>query len=425
MNEIFLCHIWDYQIFNHKNLKTRSNKSLSIIFPGKKNNNTGPDYTDAVVNIDGIEWHGKIEVHVLSSDWERHNHQNNIQYNNVVLHVVWKDDKEIRRSCGGTLDVLELEAIVDLELARKSFFSSQDKGKIPCSSLVKNISSEIINSQIKISAQQRLESKAERIKDYFQESNENLEETLYLATAFSFGLKVNSEAFLKLSKILKLSSLKKCKNTIERESLLFGVSGLLPMNSEDEYIVKLLKTYDELLKKFNIQEKMESREWLFHRLRPSGFPTLRIAFFAEFVSYLEEIYLQIIENKITKETLQKVFDKIQLASFWNTHYTFLKSVEQTNFPGLEFINLVIINGIVPFIFFLGKIKKLDSFSDKAIGLLSSLPSEKNIVIKNLADLQIVPDSAFSSQGMIELYNNFCTQKRCLDCKIGMAILGKG
>ena len=96
MKERLLQYIWQFQYFNKNELATANNEPLNIISPGSYNNNQGPDFLSAKIKINNTVWAGNIEVHVNSSDWNLHKHSADDNYNNIVLHVVWLNDKEIK-----------------------------------------------------------------------------------------------------------------------------------------------------------------------------------------------------------------------------------------------------------------------------------------------------------------------------------------
>ena len=96
MKEAFLHHLWKYRKFNGaastSMLKTVCGKELQIVNTGSHNELSGPDFFNAQVRIDGQLWAGNVEIHIKSSDWYLHNHEQDAAYDNVILHVVWEDD---------------------------------------------------------------------------------------------------------------------------------------------------------------------------------------------------------------------------------------------------------------------------------------------------------------------------------------------
>jgi len=82
--------IWQQML--GKELTSSEDEIVSVIYPGRTNGDNGPDFRDAVIVNNSHLTKGDIEVHVKSSDWYRHEHHADAEYNNVILHVVmWHD----------------------------------------------------------------------------------------------------------------------------------------------------------------------------------------------------------------------------------------------------------------------------------------------------------------------------------------------
>ena len=108
MSEAFLHYIWQFQYFDKHELQTTSGDPIQIFNPGNRNSHAGPDFQNARMKIGGMEWIGSAEIHIQASGWIEHKHDRDEAYENVILHVVWKNDKGIRRSDGSLLPTLEL-----------------------------------------------------------------------------------------------------------------------------------------------------------------------------------------------------------------------------------------------------------------------------------------------------------------------------
>src|SRR5450631_2841507 len=100
MTERLLQFIWQYRYYNSHELSIESGDSLHILLPGKLNIHQGPDFLQAAIRLGNTLWSGNIELHLLGSDWEKHAHEQDPNYNNVILHVVWKDDRVAGRKAG-------------------------------------------------------------------------------------------------------------------------------------------------------------------------------------------------------------------------------------------------------------------------------------------------------------------------------------
>src|SRR5437879_4452885 len=115
MNESFLHYLWQFQYFEKKELFTSEEEPLTILKTGTLNSNAGPDFFNAKVKIGELEWVGNVEIHIKSSDWFAHHHEKDSAYDNVILHVVWHNDKPVVRN-GATIPTLELKDRVDPSL---------------------------------------------------------------------------------------------------------------------------------------------------------------------------------------------------------------------------------------------------------------------------------------------------------------------
>jgi hypothetical protein len=54
--------------------------------------------------------------------------------------------------------------------------------------------------------------------------------------------------------------------------------------------------------------------------------------------------------------------------------------------------------------------------------LEALPPEDNQVTRQWSALKLEKISGTESQGLIELYQSYCSRKKCLECRIGYLIL---
>jgi hypothetical protein len=131
-NEDFIHYTWQFQQFDKSNLKTTDGQLLNIIKPGYRNSNSGPDFENARVSIGQIEWAGKVEIHIKSSDWIKHQHQFDTAYENVILHVVWEHDEEVLRSDKTTIPTLEVKDLVYKDTLLKYENLLKNNTDIPC-----------------------------------------------------------------------------------------------------------------------------------------------------------------------------------------------------------------------------------------------------------------------------------------------------
>ena len=71
-----------------RSLRTTDGRRLKVVYPGRPAPGHGPDFRDAVIELQGRRVTGPVELHRTPSDWYAHGHDRDPAYDNVVLHVV-------------------------------------------------------------------------------------------------------------------------------------------------------------------------------------------------------------------------------------------------------------------------------------------------------------------------------------------------
>jgi hypothetical protein len=268
---------------------------------------------------------------------------------------------------------------------------------------------------------ERLEQKMQAITNLLNENNQHWEEAFYITLARNFGFGTNSQAFESLAKSIPLSTLGKHKDQIfQLEALLFGQAGLLNEAATDEYTTRLKQEYDFLKAKFAI-EPMEGSQWKLLRLRPDNFPHVRIAQFAALIHNSSKLFSKMVEYPDIVY-LRGIF-ACEPSEYWKTHYLFAhESAKKSKHLGMQSINVLLINTVIPFLFCYAFKKNIQDLKDKALQLLEQIPSESNAIITDWQKLGISSDTAYDSQALIQLKKQYCDEKKCLQCRIGHKVL---
>ena len=425
MSEAFLHYLWQFQYFDKHELQTTSGEPIQIFNPGIRNTHAGPDFHNARMRIGNMEWIGSAEIHIQSSGWMEHKHDRDPAYDNVVLHVVWKNDAPVRRNDGSILPTLELMNRID----QKFFLDYQrlvnSPETIPCSQFLRQVSEVTKVSMMDKVLLDRLESKALRIFEILHKNHNDWEETCYQLLARSFGYKINADPFQQLARLLPYKVLRKhADRLLHLEALLFGQSGFLEDNDADEYYNLLKREYNVLRQKYKLSERrLNKAQWKFLRLRPANFPTIRLAEFAALIFYTPSLFSTILEM----ETFAGLFAtfSVKQSEYWRRHYTFTKTAkEAVSSLGRSSVSTIIINVVVPLLVAYGKSRDDQRYIDRAIAILQETPPESNAIITQWKTSGLKCKTAFDSQALIELKNNYCAKKRCLDCKIGVSLINQ-
>ncbi|MFY7786647.1 MAG: DUF2851 family protein [Thermoflexibacteraceae bacterium] len=423
MNEAFLHYIWQFQYFNSQNLQTTQKEPLQILKAGYWNTDSGADFQQAEVLIDGIRWVGSVEIHLNSTDWQTHQHSQNNRYNNVILHVVWRDNSQqtAKRPDGSMIPTLVLEGRVKLEVLEKYHEYINSQHDIPCEKQWETVSNLQKMSMLDYVLAQRLQKKAEKLTALLEAQTGDWEETTYQWLAQSFGFKVNNEAFLALAQATPYRIFQKNKDDLTTiEALLFGQASLLPQNPTDDYSKNLVEKYNYLRHKYSLTP-IAAAHWKFMRLRPANFPTVRIAQLAALLYQQSHWFSALLAIEDIKQMQQ--FFKLQQSAYWQAHYDFGKTASQISHElGKESINNLIINTVAPLLAAYSQQQDNELFMERALTLLEGLPAEHNKITQRWEDVGLTIGTAFDSQATIELYNEFCTKKRCLQCRIGKELI---
>lgn len=421
--ERFLHYIWQFQLFEHQELQTNDGEPIQIIHTGLLNHHSGPDFSDARIEIGKTLWAGHVEIHKKSSDWLQHQHQEDAAYDSVILHVVYEYDQPIYRQDGTIIPTLELKGKIAKNYIKKYWLLLQNQQWIPCQAQFKGVLEFPIRFSLWLDRLviERLEQKTKPIHQLLEQNNNNWEQTFYQFLARGFGAKVNADTFEQLAKSIPLLVLSKHKNNLAQlETLLFGQAGLLEQDFEEEYPLALKKEYNFLQKKYKLTP-LQASSWKFGRIRPANFPTIRIAQFAKLIQQSTHLFSKILAAATVKD-IHELFS-LKLQDYWLTHYQFDKETKQRNKSlGKNAIDLLLINTIIPFLFVYAKAKDDSSFQDKALNWLTQLPAEKNSLISNWEGLGLKIDSAQDSQALLQLKNVYCNEKRCLECTVGDLIM---
>ena len=83
-----LQRLWSLVATRQGPFVTRSGRRLEVLEPGEWNHGRGPDFRDAILEIDGERRHGDVELHFAERDWIRHGHHADPAFARVGLHVV-------------------------------------------------------------------------------------------------------------------------------------------------------------------------------------------------------------------------------------------------------------------------------------------------------------------------------------------------
>lgn len=417
IKEDLLHYVWKTKQIDLSDLKTVDGKEVEIKAFGIHNHDAGPDFSHGKVIIDGTQWVGNIEMHIRSSDWEKHSHDSDPAYDSVILHVVYDYDIPIYTTSEVEIPCIELRDRIKPALKNNYARLLQAETPIPCGHMLNRIDELTLTMWKDRLIAERLESKSQYIKGILTTTTYDWNETLYITLTRYMGSRVNTEAFESLALNLPHQILlKNADKLLSVEALLYGVGGMLEAGYKDSYFQSLQREYRFLAQKYTLTHIPPSM-WKFSKMRPANFPTVRIAQLAAILCETPRLFSRILEA----EDADAIFALLdgRASPYWDEHYRFdKKSISRAKNITPGFKALIAINVVAPILYLYGLEKDDSTYTDKAVRLLQSIKPEKNSIITKWNDLGIRVSSAMDTQAYIHLRKQYCDHRKCLSCSIG-------
>ena len=425
--EQLMHYVWHYRLLPSQDLLTTDNQTVEVIDKGLPNRDAGPDFFNAKIKIGGTLWVGNVEMHCRASDWLRHKHDQDAAYDNVVLHVVEKADMQICRTDGTPIPQLVLRISDHVRRNYQQLTSPPNLDCPACASIFPQLASLKIHNWLTALTYERLEQKVTAIQTRLNAVEQDWERAFFITLARSFGFGVNSDAFEQWARLIPVTILHKCRdNQMQIEALFLGSAGLLTDKSgmpypNDDYAQQLWKEYQFLCTKYTLP-RMGATETPITpckllRLRPNGFPHLRIAQMAALYTHKPFLFSELMEADTLSKALQLLHT--EAGTYWHTHLRLgIETKEAKRALSLFSLRLLVINTVVPFLYAYGKHRGKTELCERTIGFLEALPAEENHILRTWRGIGLHATHASDSQALIQLTNEYCHKQRCLYCNFG-------
>lgn len=414
MNERLLQYIWQHLLFQSHQLKDIDGQAIQVLHPGTLNTHEGPDFIAGRIKVNNVELVGNIEIHIQSSDWLAHQHQFHPAYQHIILHVVFINDMP---QSVGNFPTLEIGPHIPVDIIEQYQHLVTQPEPIACKNMLSQVPDIITKSWIERMLAERLQQKAEHWYQLFLQVNKDWRTTLYIKLAENFGFKVNAAPMQQLAQSIPLSLVEKIH--IHEDMLMalfFGQGNLLPKACKDTYVQNLLRHYTHLKHQYSLEPIHAT--WKFLRMRPANFPSIRIAQFASLMSKAHELFAALLSVRDYTQVVS-LFD-IAAPEYWDDRYTFKQSTSRKlrKHIGRSAIENILINTVAQFQYFYGIIFNDNQYKEQAIQLLQQIPAEKNAIISQWKATPLQASSAYDTQALLHLFQQYCIERRCLQCAIG-------
>ncbi|MCM1450366.1 MAG: DUF2851 family protein [Clostridiales bacterium] len=417
-------YLWQHKLQITPGMRTTDGRRLQVIDPGRLNSDSGPDFFNAKIRIDGELWIGNIEIHVRASDWYRHGHDKDRAYDSVILHVVGVDDRPVQVANGRVLPQVAMPCNPAFGQQYSALVGMSRDMNIPCHTVLRSMPSLKICDWLAAMGHERLHMKVDRVINMLHAMAGDWEETAYITIARALGFSTNSEPFERLARSMPLRYMRKHRDDVVMiESMLFGQSGLLDTVPEGNlYGKKLIDEYRFLASKFELRQP--GIQWKMSRMRPANLPHRRIALLARIITGNSSLLAGILSIGNLEQA--KSFFNRQLDGYWRQSFTF------KNYTGDEAgspvalshtsVESLIINVVAPLSYAWGQVRGDYKSMDRATELLQSLPPEHNRLTSPFENVGVKLSSALESQALIQVRSRYCEESKCLYCRVGHEML---
>lgn len=416
MPEILLHYIWQKRIWAGFPQTTTDGKPVEVVSVGQYNIHAGPDFSNAHIRINGQDWVGNIEIHVCASDWYKHRHHMDVAYDNTILHVVAKADKEVCNTHGERLPQCALQYPHGQDYLTQLLHSTEwhaSLSGIPdCGKQLLENPTLLTQDWKKNLLEQRLECKRQSITQLLGITQQSWAHAFYISLAHNFGFHTNGLPFEALALATPLSCLQKHRNSLfQLTAILLGQSGLLK-EGDSNYEPGLWEEYCFLQKKFSLQP-IEASMWKKARMRPQNAPEVRIRQFAHLIYQSEFLFAQLMEAQSTEKMVELLSLKYDNEDVYNR-------VQRPLPLGKNSIAILLINTVIPYKYAYTQHQHIED----AIEWLNNIPKEDNTIIRKWAMLGQDIRSAADTQALIHLYQNYCQPHLCFNCHVGYQVFGQ-
>ena len=417
--EKLLHYVWKYRLFPAK-MMTIEGTEIEVLDTGVENLDAGPDFVNAKIKMNSIVWAGNVELHSSASDWVRHKHHTDTAYNSVILHVVERMDSDCAvKTTGETIPHLLLSIPEKVQENYRYLISFDNEAA--CLPMLALLPPLLLTSWKDSLLVERLERKSAAINNLCIAFQDDWDAVFYTTLCRNFGFGLNSDAFEWLAKSLSYKIvLKHCDSVTDLEALLFGQAGFLEEGLREEYSRHLWERYLFFQHKYDLTP-LSSSLFKNARTRPQSLPYIRMAQLARILSRSRGLFSKVLEAE-QLSSLIPLFDT-SVSFFWKNHFTFRTFCDFSQHRiGASSLHILMINTVIPMRFAYYKRKKDNEKEEKTIAMLESLPPETNHITRMFAKGGIGCASAFDSQALIQLKNEYCDRKRCLQCRFGQKLL---
>ncbi len=459
--------IWYERLLRTDGLKTVSGKSLEIHGAGRWNESAGPDFLGADFSINGKRMRADVEVHVKSSDWEKHAHSKDFAYNGVALHVVMTNDDSQQYDTlhnGERTERFEMSSVLfpDFETIRQTLMPedypyNSEAGLGRCHEYLLNEDEDVVRQLLASGGRERMETKIRRLQR--QAGEGDLNQIFFQALMTAMGFKGNKTLFFLLAKrapIEELLGQSRHLATDDRieciQATLLHVAGLTPRSDDSaqlppdtiEYLNRINRHWAEVSNYFSDRLIPPTRRW-HSGVRPVNFPERRLAGIARFLvkhsrgtdlfaPFMERFQL-LLPDTFTAKSLKQLLKAAEqlfiiedVDDFWSRHYSFQAKPAATpmSLIGNSRARSIVFNTVLPLVLLHARNKKDFALEKKLWRWFEQFPELESNNIERFMRYRLFGNAArgaslihgeMMQQGLFQIFHSCCNnnERDCSQC----------
>jgi len=410
-----------------RELTSSEDALVSVIYPGRTNGDSGPDFRDTVIVNKSHLTKGDVEVHIKSSDWYSHEHHVDAAYNNVILHVVmWHDcSSATSLQSGKTVPVLCLAEALRYQAYLLPY-------QLPCFQILDRMDRQALGKLLNAAGEARFKQKAMHFRAELKQ--EEAGQVLFRGMMRALGYAKNTKPFEYLADRVSLNRIESIEGVALKQALLLGTAGLLPSQrwqgefAREKEVQELEQLWQSADKKV---ETMKECDWNLSHIYPNNSPVRRIVA----LSYLLERYS---EKKLLAGILQLVKEAplsgghcalengltVTGDGYWRDHFDFdgRSKTRISALLGNSKAGEIAVNVVLPFAFSWGELTNEAKLTENSIELYRHYPKlAENCITQHMKKQLCLEESfvftACHQQGLIHVFRNYCREGRCGQCPL--------
>ncbi|MEW6303193.1 MAG: DUF2851 family protein [Verrucomicrobiota bacterium] len=431
--------IWCHQRLRRDALRLTDGRRLRILHPGFWNHAAGPDFRNAVIQIESEPPRsGDIEVDLVAQGWRAHGHEQNPAYAQVVLHVVWDTPKE-----PAAMPTLVLRDVLDAPLAELALWLGSDGARdLPqelmgrCRAPLRDLSEDARADLLRQAAMVRLQSKAAQLDARAREAG--WEQALWEGLLRALGYKNNVWPLQRIGEVMRFpNSQPKAVPVMAWQSRLLGVSGLLPTDLTrqlvvtDEYLRRVWEHWWRERDAFT-EFALPRAVWRLSGLRPANHPQRRLALAAHWLAG-SDLPTRLEQWFTTAQPREKLADSLlatlqpPLDDYWSWHWTLNSARMPRPQPllGVTRVTDIAVNIVLPWLWIRAAAGKNEALRRAAEERYFAWPAGEDNAVLRLARQRLLGgaprrslDSAAAQQGLLQIVRDFCDHSNalCENCR---------